>query len=97
MTFQVTNLQTNSFRPRSGWIGLYHGKQSRKNRIRSRFPSPREVDRFISEMPSENGLTITGFPSLLEVYRFISLREKYEAQANRELPSPREVNRFISY
>lgn len=36
------------------------------------------------------------FPSPLKVDRFISLREKYEAQANREFPSPLEVNRFIS-
>ena len=45
-------------------------------------------------------MTIDGFvgmfPSPCEVYRVISLREKYEAQANREFPSPLEVNRFIS-
>ena len=59
-------------------------------------PSPREVNRFISEErelpPFEGGVM---FPSSCEADRFISLLTRSTAMLN-ELPSPRKVHRFIS-
>lgn len=40
---------TTSFRPLSRWIGLYHLDRAETNRKVQAFPSPLEVDRFISQ------------------------------------------------
>ena len=59
------------------------------------FPSPPEVDRFISDkilaILNQKG----GFPSPLEVDRFICDFKNQNGERER-FPSPLEVNRFIS-
>ena len=61
------------------------------------FPSPREVDRFISVEEEKPKKQISEFPSPLEVDRFISLEEAVKLRkAYNKFPSPLEVHRFIS-
>ena len=60
-------------------------------------PSPREVDRVISELQGDFKKVCELLPSSLEVHRFISnLLTLVAQQTTKKLPSPLEVNRFIS-
>ena len=60
------------------------------------FPSPREVNRFISGTTLHHILECIGFPSPLEVNRFISQVFQKPIILTLKFPSPREVYRFIS-
>ena len=66
------------------------------NPFKPLFPSPLEVDRFISER-EKGEHTMSKFPSPLEVDRFISEEAKriYRRKV-KKFPSPLEVDRFIS-
>ena len=59
------------------------------------FPSPLEVNRFISKRGQYNKRENGKFPSPLEVNRFISLGKRL-MKLTKLFPSPLEVNRFIS-
>ena len=61
-----------SFRPLSRWIGLYQGGKPQINKSQLEFPSPLEVDRFISIILLLTAFVSVMFPSPLEVDRFIS-------------------------
>ena len=60
------------------------------------FPSPLEVDRFISRQNTLGVLHVRVFPSPLEVDRFISKRLEFLYLSFNVFPSPLEVDRFIS-
>ena len=59
------------YRPLSKYIGLYQTYKYNKGTFRRLFPSPLEVDRFISGQRIGAKLN-NEFPSPLEVDRFIS-------------------------
>ena len=61
------------------------------------FPSPLEVDRFISVGYFTNTHVAFKFPSPLEVDRFISVENCYAGRFAIVFPSPLEVDRFISW
>ena len=60
------------------------------------FPSPLEVDRFISKLLRKIMYFTYLFPSPFEVNRFISDNTEIEDFKVRRFPSPFEVNRFLS-
>ena len=60
------------------------------------FPSPLEVDRFISVGYFTNTHVAFKFPSPREVNRFISVGYFTNTHVAFKFPSPLEVNRFIS-
>ena len=64
--------------------------------VTAKFPSPLEVDRFISQLFLAYHLLDFLFPSPLEVDRFISVRNKFLLKKVIRFPSPLEVDRFIS-
>ena len=61
------------------------------------FPSPLEVNRFISGYIYGFIVILFQFPSPLEVYRFISMSKQLQNIIEKAVfPSPLEVDRFIS-
>ena len=72
----MTITQLKGFRPLSGYIGLYRYMADINVRASKAFPSPLEVDRFISKNVGLFGAWFYGFPSPLEVDRFISKQLK---------------------
>ena len=88
-----------SFRPLARYIGLYQTIADLiAEGIVSKFPSPREVNRFISAAPTsvvKEGDTM--FPSPLEVDWFISKVTISAPTFSDMFPSPLEVDRFISF
>ena len=61
-----------SFRPLARWIGSYTKEGTIMMNFIKKFPSPREVDRFLyQEVCFDELLDFSEFPSPLEVDRFL--------------------------
>ena len=84
------------FRLLSGCIGLY--REAKENgAFFYVLPSPLEVDRFISDVFTDEQFVEAVLPSPREVDRFISDGDSdHSIKSLTAFPSPREVNRFIS-
>ena len=84
-----------SSRPLARWIGLY--QNSREDIIggAGKFPSPLEVNRFISDYKNLYEILLMGFRPLTRWIGVYRLKAEMNSSVY-QLPSPLEVNRFIS-
>ena len=84
------------FRPLSRLIGLYLTVATAVQAQNITFPSPLEVNRFISQVFQKPIILTLKFPSPREVNRFISQKLLKRACLSNTFPPPLEVNRSIS-
>ena len=85
------------FRPLSSYEGVYHVSRVYDKHRSFEFPSPLEVNRFISLIAAKTEVERLKFPSTHEVYRFISNGKTTYVSKGSRFPSPLEVDRFISH